>query len=167
MENNNTIASALTTTFADLEKALMRFDDLQFNTKPAQQSWSPAMVAQHLILAGQGIDQILVGPTGATAGAPDEKVAFIKNIFLNFEAKYTSPPAIEPKDGQYQQQQQLQQLQQIANAVLAILPDLDLTQTCLGYEFPGMGHLTRLELISFLIYHTQRHTHQLHQMANA
>jgi hypothetical protein len=166
MENNTTIASKLATTFADLKNAVQRFNNVEFNEKPADQNWSPAMVVQHLILAGNGLDQLLLGRTKPTEGAFDQKVEIIKNIFLNFEAKYTSPPFIEPKDEQYGQQQQIEQLERIYGAILAILPNLDLSQTCLDFEFPNMGHLTRLELISFIIYHTQRHTHQLNTIAN-
>lgn len=164
MENNHTIAAELATAFTDLEKSVLRFNRTQFNTKPADQSWSAAMVVQHLILAGKGIDQVLLGNTKPTSGAADQKVETIRNILLDFNAKYNSPPFIEPKDQHYEQEEQLQQLQQIVDTILPILPNLDLSATCLDFEFPGLGQVTRLELISFLIYHTQRHIHQLNNM---
>ncbi len=167
MEDNHTIATELATAFTELEKSVQRFNPTQFNTKPADKSWSAAMVVQHLILAGKGIDQVLLGNTKPTVGAADQKVETIRNILLDFNAKYNSPPFIEPKDQHYEQEEQLQQLQQIVDAILPILPNLDLSETCLEFEFPGLGQVTRLELISFLIFHTQRHTHQLHHMFNA
>jgi hypothetical protein len=167
MENNHSIATALATTFSDLKKSSLRFTNAQFNQKPTVDAWSPAMVLQHLILAGKGFDGLLLGNTKPTEGAPDQKVEPIKNIFLNFEAKYKSPEFIEPNHQIYERESQMVQLQQIADDVLAILPNLNLSETCLDFEFPGMGYLTRLELISFLIYHTQRHTHQLSELADS
>lgn len=44
---------------------------------------------------------------------------------------------------------------------------VDLNQTCLDFEMPGVGHLTGLELVNFTIVHTIRHTHQLKKIRAA
>lgn len=166
MENNHIVAETLATTFSNLEKSALRFTNALFNQKPTDGAWSPAMVLQHLILSGKELDSLLVGNTKPTEGPHDQKVEPIKNIFLNFEAKYKAPEFTEPKNEIYEREDQLKQLQQILTNVLAVVPNLDLSETCLDFEFPGMGHLTRLELISFMIYHTQRHVHQLNELAD-
>ncbi|MDQ8005821.1 MAG: DinB family protein [Pedobacter sp.] len=166
MENNTILSENLKSTFSELEKAIERFNESNFNQKPEGSNWSPAMVAQHLVLAGSNFDKLLLGNTKRTSGKADERVAQLKAIFLDFEAKMTSPDFIEPADQTYSQQALLAQLDAIGKSVTAILPDLDLTATCLDFEMPYMGFLTRQELISFLIYHTQRHTHQLNEMAD-
>jgi len=165
MENNTTLAENLKHTFSELEAAIRRFNENSFNVKPPQSNWSPAMVAQHLVLAGTDFDKLLLGNTKPTVGKADEKVAQLKDIFLNFDAKMTSPEFIEPADQVYSQKILSAQLGTIGKSVIEILPDLDLSLTCLDFEMPYMGFLSRIELISFLIYHTQRHTHQLNEMA--
>lgn len=165
MENNTTILKTLNDTFSELEKAIQRFDETTFNQKPPHGNWSPAMVAQHLVLAGTGSDKVLLGNTKPTEGAADGKVAELKNIFLNFDAKFTAPKFIEPADQIYEKQVLLAELNAIGKSLIEIIPDLDLSLTCMDFEMPFLGFLTRLELVSFLIYHTQRHTHQLEIMA--
>ena len=38
---------------------------------------------------------------------------------------------------------------------------LDLSATCLDFEMPGIGALTRLEWLWFYVWHTQRHLRQV------
>ncbi|WP_293300619.1 DinB family protein, partial [Pedobacter sp. UBA4863] len=166
MDINATLLKSLEDTFSGLAKAIQRFNETAFNEKPAKSNWSPAMVAQHLILAGTDIDKVLLGNTKATEGKVDGKIAQLKGIFLDFVSKFTSPEFIEPADQIYNKQVLLEQLNAIEKSVTDILPGLDLSLTCLDFEMPYMGFLTRQELISFLIYHTQRHTHQLNEMAD-
>ncbi|MFN0254318.1 DinB family protein [Pedobacter ureilyticus] len=166
MENNTMLSENLKSTFSDLEKAIHRFNENSFNQKPNGSNWSPAMVTQHLVLAGTGIDQVLLGNTNSTEGKADGKVAQIKGIFLDFDSKFTSPKFIEPADQNYQLKEQLNKLTNISRSIISIIPDLDLSLTCTDFEMPFLGYLTRLELISFVIFHTQRHTHQLNNMAN-
>ncbi|MBE7179216.1 MAG: DinB family protein, partial [Mucilaginibacter polytrichastri] len=52
-------------------------------------------------------------------------------------------------------------LQTNRNDVIATARDMDLSMLCLGFDFPGLGFLTRYEWLYFNIYHTQRHIRQL------
>mgnify|MGYP003575363490 CR=1 FL=1 len=166
MEGGKTLVEKLKDTFSALEKAILRFNHNNFNRKPIQGNWSPAMVTQHLILAGTGIDQVLLGNTAHTPRDADQKVAQIKGIFLDFGSKFTSPEFIEPADQNYLIEAQTEQLSDIGTSIANLMPNLDLSLTCTDFEMPFLGYLTRLELISFVIFHTQRHTHQLNEMAN-
>jgi hypothetical protein len=47
------------------------------------------------------------------------------------------------------------------DASVRAVQTLDLTSTCLGFELPGFGKFTRLEWGNFILYHTQRHMHQM------
>ena len=165
MERNITLLAHLKVTFSELEKAVLHFNETTFNQKPAGSNWSPAMVAQHLILAGTDIDKVLLGNTKATDGEADGKVEDIRNILLNLDHKMTSPAFIEPADQSYSVEAQQEKLNNIGMSIVNIVPDLDLTLTCTDFEMPFLGYLTRLELISFVMFHTQRHTHQLREMS--
>lgn len=158
------IVSTLESTFAELEKAIKRFDDSTFNQRPTKGGWTPAQIAQHLALAGTGIDRVLLGATRETEGAADKQVASIKEVFLNFDFKMTSPDFIDPEEKVYDQQALLAQLNDIGKTLVKLVNELDLSPTCLAFEVPVWGYMTRLEIIYFVIYHTQRHTRQLQQI---
>ncbi len=165
MESKEAIVSTLESTFSELNKAITRFDENTFNQKPAKGGWTPAQVAQHLALAGTGIDGVLLGETRATEGAADRQVASIKEVFLNFDLKMTSPDFIDPADEVYDQKVLLAQLKNVGEILVKLVNELDLSLTCLAFEVPVWGYMTRLEIIYFVIYHTQRHTRQLQQIA--
>lgn len=166
MENRTEILSSFKHAFADLEKAISRFNETSFNVKPEGSNWSPAMVVQHLVLAGRNFDKILLGNTAPTAGLADAKVAQLKEIFLNYDLKMTSPEFKAPADDLYNSEELISELNGIGAAVASAISKVDLTATCLDFEFPGLGHVTGIEAVYFLIYHSQRHTHQLSEMAN-
>lgn len=64
-------------------------------------------------------------------------------------------------DAYYEKAYLLGALQDIKAGLDHAVTTLDLTKTCLAFELPVFGYLTRLEAIYFVIYHTQRHLHQL------
>lgn len=84
MESKAAITKSLSDTFYALGEAISRFDDTNFNEKPAKGNWSPAMVTQHLVLAGTGVDKVLLGNTKPTEADASDKVAQIKAIFFRF-----------------------------------------------------------------------------------
>ena len=76
----------------------------------------------------------------------------------------TSPDFIEPADEVYDQNALLTQLKNVGDTLVKLVNDIDLSPTCLAFEVPVWGYMTRLEIIHFVIYHTQRHTRQLQQI---
>jgi DinB family protein len=72
-----------------------------------------------------------------------------------------SPEFIVPEAMDYKKDYLLQSLDKIEEELLVAIKQLDLTQTCTSFELPVYGSLTRLEALSFVLYHTQRHIRQL------
>lgn len=164
METKEEILTALNASFSALQNTALRFDHKTFNEKPTMNSWSPAQVVQHLVLAGSGVDKVLTGNTRPTEGKGDKQVAAIKELLLDFNLKLQAPAFIVPANEPYEREKLLSQLNTIEQSVAKLIPKLDLSATCMDFELPVYGHLTRMEAIYFMIYHTQRHTHQLHHM---
>ena len=73
----------------------------------------------------------------------------------------TSPDFIYPKLKIYDKEPLLMSLEKIKEDIVKAATDLDLEPTCLGFELPVYGRLTRLEAVCFVVYHTKRHAHQL------
>jgi len=155
------IIKELQDTVSEFQKLISSFDERQLNKVPYEGSWTAGQVAQHIILANSGFADVLNGPVKDTERAPDEQIEKIREIFLNFNTKMNSPDFILPTLKEYNKVKQLNALEKIKLDVSKAVDDLDLDKTCLAFELPVFGHLTRQEAVYFVIYHTQRHAQQL------
>jgi hypothetical protein len=72
-----------------------------------------------------------------------------------------SPKFLVPENMKYDKETILNQLEKNKKEIISVAPNLDLTQTCLAFEIPVYGKLTRFEMLYFILFHTQRHVHQL------
>ena len=153
---------AIDATLSELLKLISTFDQKQFNIAPSKDSWSAGEIAQHLVLSISGFVELMNGPTQATKRKPDEHVEKIKSDFLNFSIKFKSPDSVVPEKKDYNKDDLIQTLKGLKIALEDIIENSDLDQTCTAFELPGgMGYLTRQEGLAFVLYHTQRHIHQL------
>ena len=148
-------------TLLALENTFSKFDTSLVNEVPFDGSWTAGQLAEHLLLSNSGFLQVINGPVKETDKPADLMVETIKKDFLNFDVKYDSPKEICPENRAYNWSELLENLKQIREGISEAAGNLDLTKTCCSYELPGYGFLTRLEAVYFVIYHTQRHIHQL------
>jgi Protein of unknown function (DUF1569). len=148
-----------------LLKALDTFSQEQLNKIPFEGSWTGGQVSEHLIKAVSA--SLLYGNTTETERPPDVMVKPLRDQFLNFDIKFQSPDFIIPSDGPHDKQEVTGQLRTIWEEIEEAASTLDLTKTCLDFELPGAGHLTRLEWVNFMIVHTKRHTRQLNNIHKA
>ncbi|GGG93054.1 DinB family protein [Pedobacter zeae] len=154
-------------TLSALENTLSKFDSTQVNTVPFKGSWTAGQLAEHLILANSGFLQVINGAVDETDRPADLMLVQIKKDLLDADAKYSSPKEIYPEYKIYNQAELLENLKQIREGLSKAVTNLDLTRTCISYELPVYGFLTRLEAVYFVIYHTQRHVDQLKNICNS
>jgi hypothetical protein len=140
---------------------LSKFEQDQINTVPFEGSWTAGQLAQHMVKANSGFADILRGPVKDIERKPDEVIPKIKNDFLNFDIKMTTPDFLVPEAKNYDKDELLSDLKNIRESVNDATETLDLTKTCMAFELPVYGYLTRQEAIAFVTCHTLRHTHQL------
>lgn len=158
------VKNDLITVFSAFERAINLFNDDNFNSTPFENSWTPGQVVEHIILANEGFASVLNAEVATTDRPFDEKKAQIKAIFLNFGTKMQSPAFILPALKTYNKTASILKIATIKAGIAKAVNDLDLSKTCLAFELPGIGKLTRYEAIYFVIYHTQRHAHQLNEI---
>jgi hypothetical protein len=140
---------------------LYSFAGEQFNTRPAYGGWTAGQVAEHLLLSG-GVVETIAGRTApTTTRQPDAHCAMIAGVFLDFNTKLQSPDFIIPSAGYHDQQEMIGKLKIVWEKIKEGVRRLDLSVTCLDFEFPTVGPLTRLEWLWFYVWHTQRHLNQL------
>jgi len=160
------VKKEITETFNELDNILFSFSNAQLNTIPFEGSWTAGQVADHIIRSLSGLEKIINGPVGPANRAADEKVAAIRDLFLNFGIKMKSPDFIMPGAGPYEKENQLTIIGQLKEKMLAAVgQDLDLL--CIAAEFPTFGLLTRKEWLNFYLVHTERHTQQVKNIFKA
>lgn len=159
--NTSELKKEFDKTMQELLQMVAAFEQEQLNIIPFEGSWTAGQVAQHMIIANDGFADVMNGPVKDTDGPVDAMVEGIKNSFLNFNIKMQSPEFIVPEFRQYQKEEQLRSIELIRMNIDQVIDKADLTKTCTSFELPVVGFVTRWEAIHFVMYHTQRHIHQL------
>lgn len=166
MQNDNVVESnGILVQVEEVGQQLYRLahalNEEQFNTIPFLDSWTPAQLTVHVTKSNNGIAQGLAMNGGPAGRTPVQRVAELKKIFLDFNVKFKSPEFIVPKPGRYEQQATLAALKKSFDQVKEKSLQADLHEVI---TFAVLGEITKLELLYFVLYHTQRHVHQLQQI---
>ena len=165
--NDKEVLNEFNKTWKTLLEKVSTFDEENFNRKPSENKWSAAQVARHLIKSNSALPEMLNGETKETERESDEMIEQIKSDFLNFEIKMDAPDFIVPEDEIFGKKELVEQLEKVQSDILKTSENSDLSKTCLTFEFPGYGFLTGIEVLSFAVFHTRRHLHQLDKIVNA
>jgi dihydrofolate reductase len=151
---NNSV-NLITSTFLELVES---FSQEELNKIPFENSWTAAQVGEHVMRSNIGIIKSLRQPGKTVSRAIDEGVQPLKDLFLNFEKKLQSPQFILPT-------RQIYDREWIITHLKTSVLELGDTATAVNYyeaiDHPIFGEITKYELLHFVIYHTQRHIHQL------
>ncbi len=158
---NKGILSELLQTKANFLESISRFRQEEFNTIPFEGSWTAAQVAEHILKSVSGTSEVMNGPVQPSDRNPVEKVDWIRDLFLDFGIKMKSPEFVLPSDEPADKDKRYAALENTFDKIELAIRSLDLDPTCMAFEFPNAGPLTRAEWIWFAIYHTQRHNRQL------
>jgi hypothetical protein len=131
------------------------------NQVPFEGSWTAGQVCEHVNLSVSGIINTLKAPAEVTERIPDQHAQELRDMFLNFDLKFTAAPTLMPEGMAHDKKKLANTLAGTFESLVGIIQTEDLTGTFAGFKFPGMGPLTRLEWVYLTIYHTQRHIHQI------
>ncbi len=148
------------TTTNELIQLIDSLSEEQLNKIPFEGSWTAAQVGDHL-LKSYSVAETLSGNIKTTERNPEEKTEIIKKVFLDFNTKMESPGFIIPSDTLIAKTDLLMALKNRIDQLKEIIRTQDLSQTCLDFSIPGLGEFTRSEWLYFMVYHSQRHIHQL------
>lgn len=162
----NDLQNQLTNIKQDLLNTLNLFDQETINAIPFEGSWTGGQVAEHVLKSLSGCLQNITGPVQLTKRDPAEHVKQLGEIFLNMDIKMKSPDFIIPSNEPKNKTSLIKSLGESLDGIKIVAGTEDLSATCIGFEMPVLGALTRLEWISFSLFHTQRHTQQLKNIVN-
>ena len=155
------ISAEINKTITDLLQLLTLFGEKQINVIPFEGSWTAGQLAKHVLMSNLGFIEIINGTFKETQRQPDEMVQKIKTDFLDFSTKGQSADNLKPALIDYSKNELLISFETLKEKINHVIETSDLTKTCTAFELPIYGFLTGWEALHFILYHTQRHIHQL------
>ena len=148
----------------DVHKTVLHLTAEEMNTVPYKDSWTAAQVLVHLSKSANDLGQAMLAPAELTSRDPGERIAKFRRIFLDFNTKINAPEFIIPEEGLHRKESVLRNLDQSYEAFNKATALTDLREEVKGLP---LGDVTKLELLHFVLYHTQRHLHQLQKICDA
>ena len=133
----------------------------QLNTVPYAGSWTAGQLLSHVTKSIHGMGGIIMKPTEPAQRDPGEKIAGLRDTFLDFSTKMQSPDFILPDPGPYEKEPTIQALTGAFDKMKAGSIPANLNELLTGLPF---GEVTKLELLHFVLYHTQRHGEQMRRI---
>ncbi len=153
--NKNHLKLRIETVFNNFIDAIQRHADI--NKKRADGGWSVGQIGNHIL---KGTDTNL-GSTKKTERPYDKNADAIKALFLDFGKKFSTAPDIEPDAKQYTKEDLIVSLRESQEKIFQMIDKEDLTETCVDWELPGWGNLTKYECVILYENHIIRHTKQV------
>lgn len=147
-----------------LQQLLSSFNEQQINTIPFTGSWTAAQLGEHLRLSDASVLRALNGPATPSDRPPDAKAAELDTFFNDLSNKLDAPEITAPGAGPFEQKYLLSSLDDSRARLRKATGELDLSAVSCH---PILKEFTRLELVHFVVYHTERHLHQLQRIHDA
>ena len=155
------LLASLDETWSELMQLLSSIDESSINKIPFKGSWTIGQLATHVTKSNEGMNKVLNRPGKTPERDPSEGAAKMEAIFLDFNSKYQSPEFIIPEAKSYNKELLISDLSNSIQQLKMEWVKQDLSEL-LNVEI--FGEVTKLELYYFVLYHTQRHIHQLKNM---
>ncbi|MGV3461291.1 MAG: DinB family protein [Flavobacterium sp.] len=153
----NTLNAAVDNTVALLES----FSQEEMNKVPFEGSWTAAQVARHIYKSLEGTDKLFDAPAEPANRPAGQKAGEFKKLMEDMDNKMQSPEFIIPEDKEYNKQELIQSLKDVKQTALNASNRTDLESVPPLQEGHPLRGATKLELVHFMAYHTQRHNHQI------
>ncbi len=133
-------------------------DGKNINKIPFEESWTVAQLATHVKKSNNAIAQGLQMRGTLCKRNIDERVEELKTTFLDFDIKFQSPDFIVPEKKEYNKEDVINQFSNSIEQLKQLRTKTDLSEII---NLPAFGEITKLEILHFVLYHTQRHLYQL------
>jgi len=143
---------------SEFTELISSFTEMQINELPFPGSWTAAQVADHVAKSNIGIIKSLKKEGRSPGRAPDAMIEDLKRTFLDFDTKLQSPEFILPSRDIYQKKLVVDTLATSIAELKELSRHINLFEII---SHPIFGDITKLELVHFVVYHTQRHLRQL------
>lgn len=149
---------------SEITNLMSAIDDSKVNTVPFPGSWTGPQLLRHITKSLFGMTNALDMEVKPAERNPGERIEQLKSVMLDFTKKLNQPDFIRPEEIVYEKGASIQELNE---AYLRYKKSAE-TASLAGFidGFP-LGPITKLEIIHFVLYHTQRHLHQMKRICEA
>jgi phage-related protein len=162
--NTNEILSTTSDAVDQLSGLMSAVDDNKVNTIPYEGSWTAPQLLRHVTKSINGMTQAMHMDAKPAERDPGERIEQLKAIFLDFSKKLTQPEFIRPEEQVYEKQSSIEELKASFSQFKESAANANLNDLIDGLP---LGPITKLEIIHFVLYHTQRHLHQMKNICAA
>jgi hypothetical protein len=162
--NTNKILSATSDAVSQLTDLMLAVDDDKVNTIPYEGSWTAPQLLRHVTKSINGMTKAMHMDAKPVERNPGERIEQLKKIFLDFSKKLTQPEFIVPEERIYEKQSSIEELNRSFTQFKESAKSTNLNDMIEGLP---LGPITKLEIIHFVLYHTQRHLNQMKNICEA
>jgi hypothetical protein len=155
---------AIEETVSQLLVLFSSLDENKINSVPYRDSWTAAQLLRHVTMSTNGMAKAMSQKSKPAERDPGEKIPQLKNAFLDFENKMKSPDFIVPENGPYQKTASTEEVNKSFDHLKENVQHANVADMVEGLP---LGSITKLEILHFVLYHTQRHLHQLKKISKA
>jgi PhnB protein len=156
--NTKELFASLDETTSTFSQLISSLSEEKINTVPYENSWTAAQVAEHVTMSNESMIQGLSTEGRPTLRDIDAGAPKLKEIFLDFTTKLQSPKFILPTKDTYRKESVVTNFKSTIDRLTDLRNKVDLSETISHHV---LGDVTKLEILHFVVYHTQRHVHQL------
>ncbi|MEO8516916.1 MAG: DinB family protein [Flavobacterium sp.] len=162
--DTNEILSKISETILEITDLMSAVNDDKVNTIPYDGSWTAPQLLRHVTKSNNGMTKVMHMDAKPANRNPGERIEQLKTIFLDFSKKLTQPEFIVPEERIYEKQPAIDELIKSFNEFRESAGSTNLDDLVEGLP---LGPITKLEIIHFVLYHTQRHLHQMKKICEA
>ncbi|HMI77621.1 MAG TPA: DinB family protein, partial [Ferruginibacter sp.] len=148
------ILAAIDEAISGLTGLMSPLDENKVNTIPYKDSWTAGQLFNHVTKSINGMAKSMVKESAPAGRDPGERIAGLRKAFLGFSSKMKSPDFIIPGKGPYEKQAAIDELRSSFELLKENTNKANLNELLQGLP---LGEITKLELLHFVLYHTQRH----------
>lgn len=153
----NELGESLDNTIELLES----FSQQEINKIPFEGSWTAAQVGRHIYKSLEGTGELFGAPAERANRPADQQADQFKEMMADMDNKMQSPEFILPEDKDFDKQQLIQSLKEIKKTAIDASTSNELERVPPLDDAHPLKGATKLELVYFMTYHTQRHNHQI------
>lgn len=152
------VIAELKQTTDEIVRLIRELPEEKLNIVPYADSWTAGQLVRHVTKSLKGI-----GETMPLKGRPADRDTTLRakelsDIFLDFSTKMQSPDFIISEDMTYVKNDSIREIEDAFETTRVSSNNADLSELMDDTPF---GAVTKVELLHFALYHTQRHQNQL------
>ncbi|HMH31575.1 MAG TPA: DinB family protein [Puia sp.] len=158
------ILAAINEPISGMLELMSGLDPKEVNIVPYKDSWTAGMLFRHVSKSLKAMSKAMSSDARPAERDPGEKIPELKKTFLDFSTKLKSPDFIVPEEGPYEKQAIFAELNDAYIQLRGSSVHANLSDLVKGLP---LGDITKLEILHFVLYHVQRHKHQMEKICDA